>query len=56
MASKILPKDQTDQAIPNKTKTMRELGPVDISSIREDILNLPHQSLLINLVKSAIEN
>ena len=41
MASKILPKDQTDKAIPNKTKTMRELGPVDISSIREDILNLP---------------
>lgn len=37
----LLPKDQTDLASPNKTKTMRELGPVDISSIREDILNLP---------------
>ena len=41
MTSTILPKDQTDKAISNKTKTMRELGPVDISSIREDILNLP---------------
>jgi hypothetical protein len=39
----LLPKDQTDLASPNKTKTMRELGPVDISSIREDILNLPKE-------------
>lgn len=39
----LLPKDQTDLASPNKTKTIRELGPVDISSIREDILNLPKE-------------
>ncbi|WP_017712890.1 aspartyl/asparaginyl beta-hydroxylase domain-containing protein [Prochlorothrix hollandica] len=37
----LMPKDQTDQASPNKTKTMRELGPVDISGIRDAILNLP---------------
>jgi hypothetical protein len=39
----LLPKDQTDLASPKKTQTMRELGPVDISSIREDILNLPQE-------------
>jgi hypothetical protein len=39
----LLPKDQTDLASPKKTKTIRELGPVDISSIREDILNLPQE-------------
>lgn len=39
----ILPKDQTDQASPKKAKTIRELGPVDISSIREDILNIPEE-------------
>ena len=39
----LLPKDQTDLASPNKTKTIRELGQVDISSIREDIINLPQE-------------
>ena len=39
--SVLLPKDQTNLATPNKTKTIRELSPVDIYSIREDIINLP---------------
>ena len=39
----ILPKDQTDQASPKKTKTMRELGPIDISGVRDDILNIPQE-------------
>ncbi|NCS23037.1 MAG: aspartyl/asparaginyl beta-hydroxylase domain-containing protein [Microcystis aeruginosa BS13-02] len=41
--SLLLPKDQTDLASPKKTKTIRELGPVDISSIREYILDLPRE-------------
>jgi len=36
-----MPKDQTDQASPKKTKTVRELGPVDISGIKQGILDLP---------------
>ena len=39
----ILPKDQTDLASDKKTKTVRELGAVDISAIKEDILNLPQE-------------
>ena len=38
----ILPKDQTDQASPQKTRSVRELGPVDISAIQKEILALPH--------------
>ena len=37
----ILPKDQTDQASPNKAKTIRELGKVDIAGLKEEILALP---------------
>lgn len=39
----LLPQDQTDQASPKKTKTVRELGLVDISSVREYILQLPQE-------------
>ena len=35
------PKQAKRQIMPEKTKTVRELGAVDISQIREDILNLP---------------
>ncbi|MEB3164001.1 MAG: aspartyl/asparaginyl beta-hydroxylase domain-containing protein [Prochlorothrix sp.] len=41
MTTLLMPKDQSDQASPNKTKTVRELGPVDISGVRDDILSLP---------------
>ena len=44
MIATLMPKDQTDLASPKKAKTVRELGAVDISGVREDILNLP-QSL-----------
>lgn len=39
----LLPQDQTEQASPNKTKTLRELGSVNISSVREYILKLPQE-------------
>jgi len=38
----ILPKDQTEQASPQKTRSVRELGSVDISAIQKEILALPH--------------
>jgi hypothetical protein len=41
MTQQLLPKDQTDIASEKKTKSIRELGPVDISHVKEDILNLP---------------
>jgi hypothetical protein len=43
----VIPKDQTEQASPKKTKTIRELGPVDISLIRDEILNLPQDLWVI---------
>ncbi|MBZ8182536.1 aspartyl/asparaginyl beta-hydroxylase domain-containing protein [Oscillatoria salina] len=39
--NQVLPKTQKDQASPKKAKTVRELGQIDISGIREDVLNLP---------------
>lgn len=39
-----LPKDQTEQAMDGKTKTVRELVAVDISSLQQDILNLSQET------------
>jgi len=41
MIATLMPKDQSELASPKKAKTVRELGAVDISGIREGILTLP---------------
>lgn len=43
MVASLMPKDQTDQASPKKAKTVRELGPVDISKVKDDILALAQE-------------
>lgn len=43
MVAILMPKDQTDLASPKKAKTVRELGSVDISGIRTDILTLAQE-------------
>ncbi len=43
MTNSVIPQDQTALANPKKTKTMRELGAVDISGIQQDIIDIPEE-------------